>query len=571
MAELTQANQGTPASDGKDLPGIGLKDNPLFRQMAVMVGIAASVALGVAVVLWSQTPSYSPLYGNLAQKDAAEVVAALEQAGAEFKVDESTGMVLVPSGKLQELRMQLASQGLPNTTGIGMEMLNQDTGFGTSRMVEQARYHHALEGELARSIGTLANVEAARVHLALPKQSVFVRKRKQPSASVVLKLFSGRNLEQSQVDAIVHLVASSIPELEAGKVTVVDQKGRLLSQPQGDRGMKLSATQFEYTRKIEDHYRQRIMDLLAPVLGGNAVQAQVTADIDFTVTEQTQERYNPDQPALRSEQVNEKASRLSSVQGVPGALSNQPPAAATAPETTGDQQDGKSDSEQPLNSSRQSTRNYELDRVVSHTRMAPNSIRRLSVAVVVDDVTAPGPDGKPVQRERTPEELQRITQLVREAVGYDARRGDSVKVINSAFQTPEPLEALPEPPLWEQSWVWDLAKQAGGALMVLLLIFGVLRPTLKRLTAAPANELALAGAGGSVAAGGEGTPEAVPAGAAAGGGAGGRPALAGSGTPVQLSGPAAYEDTMEAARKLVENDPKRVAQLVKTWISEDAS
>lgn len=565
MAELTQASTGSPMSDSGDLPGVGLKDNPLVRQLAVMVGIAASVALGVAVVLWSQTPNFSPLYGNLGQKDAAEVVAALEQVGAEFRIDESTGMVLVPSGKLQEIRMQLASQGLPHSTGVGFEVLNQDTGFGTSRMVEQARYHHALESELARTISTLTNVETARVHLALPKQSVFVRKRKEPSASVVLKLFNGRSLEQPQVDAIVHLVAASVPELQAGKVTVVDHKGRLLSQREADRNMKLSATQFDYTQKIEAHYRDRVLELLAPILGADSVQAQVTADIDFTVTEQTQERYNPDQPALRSEQVNEQASRVGAVQGVPGALTNQPPAAGAAPEQANGEAGDTTDA-LPLNTTRQATRNFELDRVVSHTRQSPASIRRLSVAVVVDDAVEPGADGAVVRRERTPEELERITALVREAVGFDARRGDSVRVINSAFQLPETPAALPEPPIWEQAWVWDLAKQVGGALVVLLLIFGVLRPTLKRLTATPTTELAEGTA--LAAAGAEGGATALPAGEAAGEA---RMALGADGKPVQLSSPAAYENTMDAARKLVDNDPKRVAQLVKTWIAEDAS
>lgn len=562
MAELTDAN---PAATD-DLPMAGLTDNPLLRQLAVMVGIAASVALGVAVVLWSQSPSMAPLYGNMGQKDAAEVVAALEQAGIPFRLDEQTGMVLVPSADIQKVRMQLASQGLPNSTGTGYEMLQQDSSFGTSRMVEQARYHHAIESELARTIGTLNGVESARVHLALPKQSVFVRKRKLPSASVVLKLHAGRRLEQPQVDAIIHLVAASIPELEAGRVTVVDHKGRLLSEGQTDRNMKLSSTQFEYTQKIEQHYRQRVENILAPILGADSIQAQVTADIDFTVTELTQERFNPDQPALRSEQVNEQVSDSSgaTLGGVPGALSNQPPVPGSAPEdtTAAAAADGAAEAPTARNSTRNATRNFELDRVVSHTRQSPASIRRLSVAVVVDDVISAGPDGTALRRERTPEEIERITQLVQEAVGFDAGRGDSVKVINSSFQVPAPIAPLPELPLWEQSWVWDLAKQVGGALVVLLLIFGVLRPTLKRLTATPTTEL----------------PEGIAvAGAAAGGGAvpvggigEGTPALGSDKQAVQLTGPASYEETMEAARKLVDNDPKRVAQLVKTWVAEDA-
>lgn len=550
MAEITPDTQDKPPAL------MSLQDNPFFRHLAVMVGIAASVALGVAVVLWSQTPSYTPLYGNLGEKEAMEVVNALKQAGVEFKLDQRTGMVLVPSEKEQEVRMQLASQGLPRSDGLGFEMLNQDTGFGTSRMVEKARYHHALEGELARTISTLAKVQSARVHLALPKQSVFVRKRKQPSASVVLKLYAGK-LEQGQVDAIVHLVASSVPEMTAERVTVVDQKGRMLSGSRGSEEVKLSSTQFDYARKIEEHYRQRIENLLSPIIGADRVRAQVTADIDFTVTEQTQERYNPDQPALRSEQLNEQSSRLSAVQGVPGALSNQPPQGGIAPEQAAGQ-GAAGESARPLNSTRNSTRNYELDRVVSHTRMSPSNIRRLSVAVVVDDIATNGADGTPGHRERSPEELQRLTQLVREAIGFNAQRGDSVRVVNSPFMVPEMMEPLPEPAIWEQNWFWDAVKQAGGVLLVLLLIFAVLRPALKRLTSAGAETgLVAAGAasgGGAVA---------VPAGDGQAGGE-----MSDAEDALELPGPGKYENVMESARTLVNEDPKRVAQLVKTWISE---
>ena len=249
MAELTDNVTGG-ASDPVALGPGGLRDNPLVRQLAVMVGIAASVALGVAVVLWSQSPNYAPLYGSLADQDAMEVMTALQQAGVDYKVDQATGMVLVPNGKLQELRMQLAAQGLPHSDGLGFEMLQQETGFGTSQLVERARYHHALEGELARTIASIASVKTARVHLALPKQSVFVRKRKQPSASVTLGLYAGRVLESAQVESIIHLVASSVPDLEPGRVTVVDHKGRLLSEERGSSEMKRSGSQFEYTRKV---------------------------------------------------------------------------------------------------------------------------------------------------------------------------------------------------------------------------------------------------------------------------------------------------------------------------------
>ena len=562
MADAANVKSLPAANPGVGMPAI--VDNPWLRQMAVMVGIAASVALGVAVVLWSQSPNYAPLYGNLAEKDASQVMEALQQTGADFRVDEASGMVMVPSAKLKEIRMQLAGQGLPNGTGVGFELLQQDTGFGTSQMVERARYQQALQGELARTIATIGAVQSARVHLAIPKQSVFIRKRQPPSASVTLRLHNGRVLEAAQVEAIVHLVASSIPELEPGRVTLVDHKGRLLSDEQESLDLKLSATQFEHTRRIEEHYRARIEDLLAPIVGRDKVQAQVAADVDFTVTEQTQERYDPEQSALRSEQLNEEQTSGLGAGGIPGALSNQPPAAGSAPEDAGGQGGVEGDGT-AINSSRQSTRNYELDRVISHTRMAPISLRRLSVAVVVDDIATVGADGTVGVRERTPEEIERLTELVREAVGFDARRGDSVRVMNSSFLNPEPVADLPAVPIWEQGWFIDIVKQVGGLLMVLILIFFVLKPTMRRLTASHAE---LAGGGDD--------PERArvegPLASADGTAGDAQDLLLGSdGQPLQLPSGARYENIMDAARQLVDEDPKRVAQLVKTWMNEEAA
>lgn len=537
-------------------------DNPWLRQLGVMIGIAASVALGVAVVLWSQAPSFAPLYGDLAEKDASQVMEALKQADVEYRVDEASGMVMVPAGKLKEIRMQLAGQGLPNSAGMGFELLQQDTGFGTSQLVEKARYQQALQGELARTIATIGAVQSARVHLAIPKQSVFVRKRQPPSASVALRLHSGRVLEGNQVEAIVHMVASSIPELEPGRVTIVDHKGRLLSGDPESRDMKLSATQFEHTKRVEEHYRERVETLLAPIVGRDRIRAQVTADIDFTVTEQTQERYNPDQPALRSEQVNEEQMGGTSVGGVPGALSNQPPAAGTAPQNAL-AAGGQDAAAGALNSSRQATRNYELDRVISHTRSAPISLRRLSVAVVVDDISTTAADGNVGARERTPEEIERLTELVREAIGFDARRGDSVRVMNSSFLSPEPIADLPEIPIWEQGWFLDIIKQVGGLVLVLVLIFVVLKPTMKRLTAGHA------GSAHGMAAAGSARIEGPLAEGQAEGAA--NIMLGSDGEQIRLPGGGKYENIMDAARQLVEEDPKRVAQLVKTWVNEEAA
>jgi len=531
----------------------GLGQNPILRQLGVMVGIAASVAIGVAVVLWSQTPNYSQLYGTLAQKDAADVVAALEQSGIEYRVDASTGSVMVASAKVHEARMKLAGQGLPRSDSLGFELLQQEAGFGTSRAMEAKRFHRALEGELARTISTIGNIQTARVHLATPKQSVFVRKRKKNSASVVLKLFSGRELEKGQVAAIVQLVASSVPELEASNVTVVDHKGKLLSSRMDSGQMMLSASQFEYTSQLEEHYRNRVEDILSPILGGDNVRAQVTADVDFTTTEQTSERFNPDLPALRSEQLNEQASRLSSVQGVPGALSNQPPAAATAPQVAG-ATPGEADKGTPLNTSKRATRNYELDKTISHTRLSSSNLKRLSVAVVVDQIHTRAADGTVSSSERTPEEISRITQLVKEAIGFSNQRGDSVQVISAAFLAPPVPEPLPELEIWEQPWVWDVAKQAGGVILVLILILFVLRPTMKKLSEPPViHRLEEAGAHA-----GE-----------AGGTAGAISSLDGTGENMQLPGPEQYENTLEAARQMVQDDPKRVAQVVKSWLGEE--
>jgi flagellar M-ring protein FliF len=490
---------------------------------------------------------------------------ALQQAGVDYRVDEVSGMMLVPSAKLKEIRMQLAGQGLPNSVGMGFEILQQDTGFGTSQLVEKARHQQALQGELARTIATIGAVQSARVHLAIPKQSVFVRKRQPPSASVAVRLHNGRALEDSQVEAIVHLVASSVPELETGRITVVDQKGRLLSGNSESREMKLSATQFEHTRRIEEHYRDRVESLLAPIVGRDKVRAQVTADVDFTVTEKTQERYNPDQPALRSEQISEEQNSDGGVGGIPGALSNQPPAAGNAPQRAAGATTGGGLNES-ANSSLQATRNYELDRVISHTRMSPISLRRLSVAVVVDDISTVASDGSVSVRERTPEEIERLTELVREAVGFDARRGDSVRVMNSSFLGPEPIAELPAIPVWKQDWFLETIKQAGGLLLVLLLIFFVLKPTMKRLTATHAE---LAGE----TAGGEGARIEGPLAEGATTDASGKESmlLGNDGEPMRLPGAARYENIMDAARQLVDEDPKRVAQLVRTWMSEEVA
>ncbi len=559
MAEA-QANLEVVNSDSAGVASLGT--NPIFKQLGAMVGIAVSVALGVAVVMWTQTPNYSLLDTALTERDSVEVIEVLQQGNIKYKIDGGSGALLVESSQLQDAKLKLASAGLPRSSGMGFELMTAEPGFGVSQLVEKARHQRAIEGELARTIATINAVQSARVHLAIPKQSVFIRKRKTPSASVTLKMFPGRKLQEGQVDAIVHMVASSVAELEAEHVTVVDQRGNLLSSRKSSREMQLSASQFDYTNKVEDRFRERIYDILVPILGEEKVRVQVAADIDFTVTEQTRESFNPDMPALRSEQVNESSNGAGGVGGVPGALSNQPPAAGNAPEVAvAETGEGLAP---VVASSRQATRNFELDKTISHTRLSPANIRRLSVAIVVDDKISVDEQGNAQRSERTPEEIERLSQLVREAIGFDGVRGDTVKVINSSFMAPEQIQDLPEVPMWEESWFWDIIKQAGGILVVILLIFVVLRPAMKRLTS---NEVAMLE--GGMATGGEGA--AAAGGAGTGGEAGGANLALGvdeRGEPIRLPGPGNFEDVLDAARRLVDEDPKRVAQLVKSWNSE---
>ncbi len=527
---------------------------PVIQQIGRLFGIAAAVALGVAVMLWLREPGYTPLFHGMERTEAAEVAQLLEQRQIPYRLDESTGALMVPGADVRKLRLELAAEGYPKSSGVGLEVLQQKQDFGTSQFIQTTRYQHALEEELARSIITLSAVRNARVHLAMPKQSVFVRKKQKPSASVLLELYSGRSLEAEQIAAITHMVAAGIPNLESERVTVVDQNGRLLSKPKGNSEMALNQEQFDYTRRIEESYVTRIEDILGPVIGMNGLRAQVSAEMDFTVTEQTMESYNPDLPALRSEQVSEEQSLGGGAQGIPGALSNQPPGEASVPETLNGQ--AGAEGGQPLNTRRHSTVNYELDRTISHSRQASGRIQRLSVAVVVDDRLVTNEAGEVVRQPRGAEELERLTALVREAVGYNAQRGDSVNLINAAFAAPEALPVLPELPIWEQPWVIEYAK-AGGALLVLLaLIFGVLRPLIRNLTAPPqAAESELALVGGALEGGGMAEDQLSLSGPKEG--------------AIELPPPGAYEDNIKMVQDVVKEDPKLVAQVVRNWIAQE--
>jgi flagellar M-ring protein FliF len=543
-----------------------------LRQLMLLFGIAGAVAAGVVVVLWWRGPNWSLLYGNLSDSDAGNVIQALQAAGIEHKV-EAGGAVMVPAERVNDARMQLAAQGLPQGKTASLETINRDPGFGVSQFMESARYQYALEGELARTISSLQAVEAARVHLAIPQQSAFVHDRRPASASVLLQLRSGHRLEPSQVSAIVHLVASSIPELDSDNVTVVDQEGHLLSSPKNSEAAA-TAEEFEEAHRIEETYTQRIEQLIDPLVGDGRVRAQVTVDLDTNATEEAHELYKPDGAVVRSEQNSEENSRGGAGGGgIPGALTNQPPAGgsavpANAPKPATPAAGGAGGknanaaaeaaaaaavaaaSAIPQNSSKQSTKNYEIDRTLSYARQPAGRIKRVSVAVLIDNVHQVSDDGTAKDRPLTKDELEGITKLVKDTVGFDEQRGDSVNVVNQPF-LPKVEEAIkPETiPLWQKPMVRDVARLVLGALVLVALALGVLRPLIKNITSGmPSPSPALLPMEAGSAAGG--VPAAVPVVAA---------------VPGQ---PMPYEQQLVQARTMVSQDPKRVAQVVKTWVGE---
>lgn len=540
----------------------GLASLPLERQIGLIVAAAAAVTLVVSLVLWLTRPTYVVLYPNLPERESAQVVEALDRTGVPFRLDPASGAVQVPAGQLHEARLKLATEGLPKASGFGFELLERDQGLGTSRLIEDARYHRAIEGELARSIATLDSVESARVHLALPRQSVFVRERTRPTASVLVNLYAGRSLDEGRVAGIVHLVSSSIPDLDPESVTVVDQRGRLLTQPKSQMdGLAATGQQLDFTRRLEEGYVRRIMDIISPIVGSDAIRAQVAADVDFSRVERTTEIYDPERSVVRSEQISEDQRRDRGMMGVPGALTNQPPEAGVI----GEFGEAGQQTDQPSSVSRRSVRNFEIDRTVSHIREAPGGLRRLSVAVVVDYQDRPNEEGVLERAPLSEAEMARITTLVREAVGFDAERGDSVNVINASFRPVALPEPLPEPPLWQEPWAIDLAKTLLAVIMVLVLALTVVRPLLRSLaergaasrTQADQDQLARLALTDE----GDGAEEQAL-------GLGHEPRKA-------LTGPQAasrsYENNLEAARNIVREDPKRVAQLMKNWMASDGA
>ncbi|PLQ00725.1 flagellar basal-body MS-ring/collar protein FliF [Cupriavidus pauculus] len=543
-----------------------LKGNP---RLPLMLGGAALVAAIAVGVMWSRQPDYKVLYTNLSERDGGAVIQSLQQMNVPYKFAEGGGAVMVPSDKVAETRLRLASQGLPKSGTTGMELMDNQK-FGISQFAEQVNYQRGLEGELARSIESIGAVQSARVHLAIPKPTLFVRERQKPTASVVLQLYPGRAVDEGQVAAITHLVSSSVPELTPKSISIVDQHGNLLS---GNSDRSMDATQLKFVQQVEQSYVKRVESILAPILGKDNVHAQVTADIDFSSVEHTDESYKPNQDptkaAIRSQQTSESNQQGgSAVGGVPGALSNQPPAAAVAPVTTPQppRQPGQpnppaqaqpnqatqtAEKSGPSSNRRDATTNYELDRTVRHVQQAPGGVKRLSVAVVVNYRSKVDAKGKPITEALSAKELAQIENLTKEAMGFSTERGDSLNVVNSPFTADNKTE--PELPLWKQPQMIDLAKTGVGylllALLAVFLWFKVARPVLRKYTAPalPATTDAT---------------EATAAEAAL-------PPPEEETNPEVLRLAAKYESDLALVRDAAQRDPRLVASVIKTWMAND--
>lgn len=450
-----------------------LAEQPLPRQLAVLFGLAISISVGVGIILWAQSEDYVALYSDLDTQDAAQVLVALESIDVKHRVDERSGLISVPADRKHEIRLRLANQGLPAGGQRGFETLYASQEFGTSSFMETARFHRALEEELSQSIATLDSVRAARVHLAIPKRSTFIRSQKKVNASVLINLKPGRYLNEDQLAGIVYLVASSVPELDPKGVTVVDQKGGLLSGREKQGSIAEGLEQHRFQREVEQKYIDAIREILAPVLGEDSFSAQVSADLNFTTVEETSERFDPNSTVLRSEQMVSETGVPVIAAGPVEVLSDAPPGDAQA-------------EEQKMV---RSTRNYEVDHSISRIREAPGSVKRLSVAVVVDHRSETLEDGTVQRSPLDPEQMAAIDSLVKEAVGYVAARGDSVEVRNVPFIETEYAPELPEIPVWQQPWVQEFAKVGMAFLAILILILAVVRPLIRSVAAPPAPEV----------------------------------------------------------------------------------
>ncbi len=529
------------------------------KKLGLILSAAAVVALLAGALMWSQTPDYRVLYSNVSDQEGAAIISALQQMSVPYKFSESSGgAILIPEKQVHEIRLRLAGQGLPKGDLPGFELMENQK-FGSSQFLEQVNYQRALEGELARSVQSLSAVQSARVHLAIAKPSVFSREKQQPSVSVLLNLYPGRVLSVEQVSAIVHLMSSSVPNLPVKNVTVVDQNGNLLStQNDNKQDSRFDAKQLEYIQELEENYIRRIEAILTPIAGAANVRAQVTADMDFSRIERAEEIYRPNNTeseaaAIRSQQTLEATSMGSKIDGgIPGALTNRPPEPAAAPIEAGGENKEAGDKAPlvPTDQKKESTINYEVDKTVQHTQQSIGNIKRLSAAVVVNYRKKVGENGEVTHEPLTAEEIKEINNLVREAMGYSEKRGDSLTVTNGLF-TADTLTVL-DIPLWKDPDVIMLAKEIGKQLLiaavVLFFLLKVLRPFLKSLTQPPLRP----------------EPEKLT----------GEAALSQlsdqmDGTAIQAIQKSIFDENLKRAKQLAVDEPAIVASVVKDWISKN--
>lgn len=522
-----------------------------------MAVIGAVALLGVLVALGMSVKSgdYKVLFANVSEKDGGAIIERLTQMNVPYRFAEGSGTILVPASQVYDLRLKLSAAGLPKGSINGYELLDK-TPFGQTQGQERINLQRALEGELTRTIQSLQSVQSARVHLALPNQNGFFREQQKPSASVVLTLHPGRSLDRAQVAGIVHLVSSSVPELTAKAVSVIDGSGALLSSQDGQTDRGLDTQQLQYLRDVENDYVRRVIDLLEPVVGRDNLRATVTADIDFSQTELTSEEFKPNQgdnpSAVRASKVEESSQPgPNTPTGVPGAQSNQPPVPATAPINGASAPlQGALGGSNGNSTRREAETRYELDKTVRVTRGATGTVRRLNAAVVVNHRTGTDNKGKPTSTPLTQEELDKLTSLVQQGIGFNQQRGDSVRVVNAPFRAPAPPSA-DETPLWQQPWLQDLLRAGAApfalAIVALAIIFTLIRPAVKAAIAPPPPPV-----GGQL-------DEVVDGGAA----------LPGPDDMPALEAPKSNEK-LEAARKLAKENPAAVANIVRGWVNGEA-
>ncbi len=557
---MATANDTTLIQPAPQFPTIlGFANTPGLRTIMLSVGAALTLAIMAGVWMWSQQPDYRVLFSNFNDRDGGAIVASLQQMNVPYKYSEGGSAILVPSNQVHDARLKLASQGLPKGGNVGFELMENQK-LGISQFLEQVNFQRALEGELARSIQAVSAVQTARVHLAIPKSNVFIREQQKPTASVLLNLYPGRTMDQQQVSAILHLVASSVPELAVKNVTIVDQNGNLLSDPNKQMANNnLDPSQLKYVQDYQQNIVKRIESIISPIVGAQNVRAEATADIDFSRSEQAAESYRPNSPpessTIRSQQSSETYNKGANAAGVPGALSNQPPAPSTAPIVAPGATNQSTAASSAGLMQKDSTVNYEVDKTIRYTQQPMGGVKRLSVAIVINYKSEADKSGKVISKALTEIEKAQISDLAKEAMGFNKERGDSLNLVNSPFAAPE-KEAIVDIPLWKQPDTIQTAKEIGRYLIagaiLMYLFFGFLKPTLKKITNKQEEREMLEELKIKKQLEEEEEDDSV----------------------VNLSENSAkhvssYEINMDMAKQLATSDPKIVANVIKAWVSNE--